>query len=53
LPYGDTARSGGCRDGAALSINVLPAGGRGALFLLQVIIPSAWLEFWKALGAAR
>lgn len=30
-----------------------PAGGRGALFPLQVILPAAWLEFWKALGAAR
>jgi type IV secretory pathway VirB4 component len=30
-----------------------PAGGRGALFPVQVILPTAWLEFWKALGAAR
>jgi hypothetical protein len=30
-----------------------PAGGRGALFPLQVVLPSAWLEFWKALGSAR
>lgn len=31
----------------------VPAGGRGALFPLQVILPPAWLEFWRALGAAR
>jgi len=30
-----------------------PAGGRGALFPLQVILPASWLEMWKALGAAR
>jgi hypothetical protein len=30
-----------------------PAGGRGALFPLQVVLPTAWLEFWKALGAAK
>ncbi len=30
-----------------------PAGGRGALFPMQVILPASWLDFWKALGAAR
>jgi hypothetical protein len=30
-----------------------PAGGRGTLFPVQVVLPAAWLEFWKALGAAR
>ena len=30
-----------------------PAAGRGALFPVQVILPAAWLEFWKALGAAK
>jgi hypothetical protein len=30
-----------------------PAGGRGSLFPVQVILPAAWLEFWKALGAAK
>jgi type IV secretory pathway VirB4 component len=30
-----------------------PAGRRGALFPLQVVLPASWLELWKALGAAR
>jgi hypothetical protein len=30
-----------------------PAAGRGALFPLQVVLPGAWLDFWKALGAAK
>ena len=28
-----------------------PSGGRGALFPMQVSIPSAWMRFWKQLGA--
>jgi hypothetical protein len=30
-----------------------PAGGRGPLFPLQVVLPSPWLEHWRTLGAAR
>lgn len=30
-----------------------PAGGRSALFPLQVTIPPGWLQLWKATGAAR
>ena len=28
-----------------------PSGGRGALFPVLVSIPSAWIQFWKQLGA--
>jgi hypothetical protein len=28
-----------------------PSGGRGALFPVHVLIPPAWIQFWKQLGA--
>ena len=28
-----------------------PSGGRGALFPVHILIPPAWIQFWKQLGA--
>ncbi|RMD57778.1 hypothetical protein D6833_13580, partial [Candidatus Parcubacteria bacterium] len=30
-----------------------PAGGRGALFPVRVILPEIWLEFWRKMGATQ